>query len=1238
MKKFLSILLAVMMVLSTVSFAAPSLAGSADTAVEVPAVEVPAEEPAAELAAVAGDESTYGKLIINVDFENFEVGSTMTDYQYLDTILEADDYDPAFKATYWVNWEVGANTIAQETDGNKYIRGGQGYAQVRMENQKYGHGAPDGVYTFVVDAIDFGSAARKISTATQDNYVQSTLVNSGIAAKRYNEWSEKLGEWETLAAEWDGASNNMSWYFTDNATTEVGFDNVKVYYRPRNVKLTIAGEEYEVSTSEPVTVASLAANVKAPTGYVLSGLSLTEGGEAISDRYFFEDTTLYPTFAKDPNLHPAYGKALYVVDFETAAAQNWWGHSFEDNSACTSGGHVDYLATYCDPMFINKNYRIRFLINETANIDQKTVSDASGNHFTQGKSVSKWPQVSLMNYASIIGEPGIYTFSVDAMTDTAVQDFAYHWPNVIDSFSKEVGVWDTVVVQTTLNEAGKMPDASPVINFSMFDAGATISFDNAKLYYKPFTADVTLLYKGEEYVVEDVSTAGVSAASILEAAGIEIPYGKKAVLSETFGGESVGNVINLAMDSAYYVSFVDDDSISAYGKRLFLVDFEEMATGALTDNLTIANYTSNYEADWANIKFNWEVGANVVVEEDGEKFIKGGQGYAQINILDDKNTTRPAGTYTMVYDTKNFGTAARLISMANNLATPREEATIDDEFVDNFNWDTVAGHLGYMPPEFKSWYTDGATTEVGFDNVAVYYRPASVNLTVVDVDGEETVYENCNSSVNVDDLLADVVAPFGYKAALSAEKNGEPLTGTINLVSDAKLYVVLTADETVSFDYGKALFIIDFENAKAQQWWGCSQEPDNSVDGNGAQVWQVASFYDPRFQGNNYRVRFVINETPRFDQQVVVDENGNHYTTGTNGTRWPQVVSTNWGNIQGEAGVYTFMFDAKIEETTETSLTMSNGTLPSVVSVDSFCAQVGVWDTVIVQTTLDAAGNLPKGTFSNFGFDANETTKLSFDNAKLYFKPFNATVELVANGAVVATKENVSTSGVLVSELVDGVKVKGYTVTGVKLGTEVYGLDDTVAVPCDCQLELALEAQAESEAKPETYDEVSIRCDDPMGIRFKASFAASEDDSITDYGWIVTRKSLLVDKELTFDCGVKFVEGYGRKAGVDSKKFFEETDEAKIFTAVLYFSENEADGLPAARKLGEELVARPFVKVDGEIHYGDAVTKSIFQYILDAYKENGELWNSFSYEVQEYYLSILDKVDTDTNDIPDFMQ
>ena len=75
----------------------------------------------------------------------------------------------------------------------------------------------------------------------------------------------------------------------------------------------------------------------------------------------------------------------------------------------------------------------------------------------------------------------------------------------------------------------------------------------------------------------------------------------------------------------------------------------------------------------------------------------------------------------------------------------------------------------------------------------------------------------------------------------------------------------------------------------------------------------------------------------------------------------------------------------------------------NVTVVDGFSAVAGDWDTVVLQVTMDAAGNIPKGTWGNFNFGAVKTTKLSFDNAKLYFKPYNATVELVANGAVVAT-------------------------------------------------------------------------------------------------------------------------------------------------------------------------------------------------------------------------------------------
>ena len=69
MKKFLSVLLAVMMVLSTVSFAAPSVAGTYETAVEVPAVEETAVEEAT-LAAMSTDVATYGQLLWFIDFED----------------------------------------------------------------------------------------------------------------------------------------------------------------------------------------------------------------------------------------------------------------------------------------------------------------------------------------------------------------------------------------------------------------------------------------------------------------------------------------------------------------------------------------------------------------------------------------------------------------------------------------------------------------------------------------------------------------------------------------------------------------------------------------------------------------------------------------------------------------------------------------------------------------------------------------------------------------------------------------------------------------------------------------------------------------------------------------------------------------------------------------------------------------------------------------------------------------
>ena len=79
MKKFLSVLLAVMMVLSTVSFAAPSAMGTFVTVEqEIPAaVETPEAE--AELAAGITDNTPHGELIYELDFNDLANGTAIAD-------------------------------------------------------------------------------------------------------------------------------------------------------------------------------------------------------------------------------------------------------------------------------------------------------------------------------------------------------------------------------------------------------------------------------------------------------------------------------------------------------------------------------------------------------------------------------------------------------------------------------------------------------------------------------------------------------------------------------------------------------------------------------------------------------------------------------------------------------------------------------------------------------------------------------------------------------------------------------------------------------------------------------------------------------------------------------------------------------------------------------------------------------------------------------------------------------
>ncbi len=1262
MKKFLSILLAVMMVLSTVSFAAPSLAGTADTAVEAPEVVAPAVDEAedvAELAATAGDKSSYGTLVYSVDFErsDFDVSAFSTAYAQVDdnpiTAYLNPDFDTSNLTVYTNAAGDGFKNAQLVTEGgNTYITGDvnakySGYFRMT----KYSSEWPDGYYTFSVDVK--APAGQVSSFAKQCN-------DTALALTNIVDFNTKSGDWQTVVYQTTnavrgsntGSSDKEGFYgffvaLNNAAEGTVSYDNWEVYYRPATVTLTIAGVEYEVSTDAPVTVASLASKVTAPTGYILSGLSLTEGGELISDQYFFEDATLYPVFIKNPYMHEQYGNALFVVDFEREDMQGWTGHSQDvANTALLSGAHVHAVASMYDSRFAGKNFRVRFKVNnDNSDFDQRTVIDSFGNHYTEGTNEIKWPQVYMSNWENVKGDAGVYTVMVDTKTSAAPADFAVkgNWTR-IDNAGIPSAEWTTVIAQQTLTtDNTNIPSINDGnLYYTFNETGvAKIAFDNFKLFYKPFTADVTLIYNGEEYVAEDVSTAGVSAASILEAAGVEIPYGKKAVLSATQGGESVGNVITLAMDSTYYVSFVADDSITEYGKRLFLIDLENMPLGEMVDNAAISNYTDDYDGDWAHLTINWAVGGEkgTVYEEDGNKIVKGTQGWAQVRINNANFESAPAGYYTMSLKTKNYGSEEKKLSTKDQNTNVRATwvkagsvtGTSNNYSVVNGEWNEVASELNYPSQDFTIYYTDAMTTDVAFDDIALYYRPASVNLTI-DNNGELTVYEDTNSVVDIDTLLADVKAPFGYKAALSTEKNGEPITGTLNLVADAKLYVVLTEDETVHFEYGKALYVIDFERESMQGWNGNSQELDNSVKSNGVYVNKSASYYDPMFEGKNYRVRFVINEDDDwlFDQKTVADANGNHYNTGTITKEWPQVYQTNYDALTGKPGYYTYMVDTYTTEANGVGF----GTWTNLSGFTTIPANE--WVTVIGQQELTAEGTLPAGVWFNYNYGEDKVgaVTVSFDNARLYFKPYTATVDLLANGEVVATKTGVSTAGVSVATLLDGVKVKGYAVEGVSFGGKTYKADETLAVPCDCSVELVLTEQGIDPATPTTKEEKSIRVDDPMGIRFKA--AVSSKVEYEAFGWVVTRESLLesvnlkgadLDLDTEADFGIPVVNGFNYDAAKEISKILLVDDDYTWFTAVLFFSTVEADDLPSADKLADKLVARPFALVDGEYLYGEPTKPASIYDVAVALWEDNEKWNELDGAMQEYLDKLMLKVE-----------
>ena len=336
MKKFLSILLAVMMVLSTVSFAAPSLAGSADSAVEVTVDELYAPEEEATLAAdLSEDSSTYGEMIFELNFNNL----TSLDSQKIN-LKDAGWINPEFDYTYsyltekaTVSFSAWPTYSIKENAGNKYLElaGGTGYAVLLVESgTERGFQGEDGIYTLTADVYTPDAmplTTRFTGSHSEDTPIQDfSAVNSAGWGKMilqhdpscYGNGGHEIPmtsakEVKTLKFHRNGG--------TDNKT--VGYDNIRLYYKPLTVDVTVkAGDKTvtkTVSTLESVSIASLAEALDLGVLYSVTGAKVGDKTYSYSDSVIFgKDSTVELTVEKvdDKYVHSEYGLMIFDINFE----------------------------------------------------------------------------------------------------------------------------------------------------------------------------------------------------------------------------------------------------------------------------------------------------------------------------------------------------------------------------------------------------------------------------------------------------------------------------------------------------------------------------------------------------------------------------------------------------------------------------------------------------------------------------------------------------------------------------------------------------------------------------------------------------------------------------------------------------------------------------------------------------------------------------------------------------------
>ena len=354
MKKYLSLILAVMMVLSCVSYAAPVAVGTVQSANEadVEVSELFEADLAEETETAVTTEKAVNQIVYNFTFDNLAEGDLPKSgdlaSKYAATTNLPEGF-PALRLSFhgsadWsIKYDNGSTTdkvlYAEPTKAaytRWYLRTGDGSAY------------PEGIYTI--------SVTNRMTTGTTISFSMNAVNgNVGLGSSKVADKDVTYTKTFELVpgVKIDGKAHTDKIHqfecYTQKNDIPYYVDNLQLSYKPAFYKVTLVGAQ-----GVPSTVDVVKDGIFVPSEFVCSvpeknvgseflGWSLTDGGEILDDYITISaDTTLYAVYSEPTGEqvveteNPKYGKLAYYVDFDVASGTAVPHVSFNSTTGTTS--------------------------------------------------------------------------------------------------------------------------------------------------------------------------------------------------------------------------------------------------------------------------------------------------------------------------------------------------------------------------------------------------------------------------------------------------------------------------------------------------------------------------------------------------------------------------------------------------------------------------------------------------------------------------------------------------------------------------------------------------------------------------------------------------------------------------------------------------------------------------------------------------------------------------------------